>query len=364
MGVSLRRVFLHVGGPKTGTTYLQARLRANARALAGHGVHIPIGRAWRYPAALQFRAALDLIEDDWDTPRGYRDGAWPELLRNVRRSRGHVVISHEVLAAAPAGAVARAFADLGKHEIHVVYTARDLARQLPGAWQEGLKHGRSRSFARFLEASERGDTWFMEAWDIPRVFSTWGADLPTERLHLVTVPPSGSDPELLWTRFCEAIDVDPAWAPRDTARTNDAVGVPEAQLLRELNRRLGPGPARAPRFNRLVRRTLIEPGMTRDESPSVSLPPSSRAWVDRRAESWVTWARERGLVVHGDLADLVPAPVDPDATWVDPDTHLPRQVELAATDALVTVLEDVADQGQRGGELRRRLAIARRHLRR
>lgn len=361
--MSLRRVHLHVGGPKAGTTYLQARLRANASTLAGHGVHVPIGRFWRHPAALQFRAALDLIDDDWDTPRGYRDGAWPELLRNVRRSRGDVVISHEVLAAAPPEVVARAFADLGDHELHVVYTARDLARQLPGAWQEGLKHGRSRSFARFLRAAERGDTWFMRAWDIPAVLSTWGAGLPPERIHLVTVPPPGSDPGLLWTRFCSAIGVDPAWAPVDTGRTNDAVGVPEAQLLRELNRRLGPGPARDPRFHRLVRSTLVGRGMKRDDSPPVRLPPSSHAWVSRRAESWVAWARERGVEVHGDLADLLPATADPDAGWVDPDAPMPPAVQRAAIDALVTVLEEVVDRGRRTAELKRRISVARRHLR-
>ena len=36
-----RRVYLHVGAPKTGTTYLQDRLGRNARRLAAHDVHVP-----------------------------------------------------------------------------------------------------------------------------------------------------------------------------------------------------------------------------------------------------------------------------------------------------------------------------------
>ena len=38
---SQRRVYLHIGAPKTGTTYVQDRLSRNAKTLAQHGVHFP-----------------------------------------------------------------------------------------------------------------------------------------------------------------------------------------------------------------------------------------------------------------------------------------------------------------------------------
>jgi len=37
-----RVVYLHVGAPKTGTTYLQDRLALNKAELARHGVHYPL----------------------------------------------------------------------------------------------------------------------------------------------------------------------------------------------------------------------------------------------------------------------------------------------------------------------------------
>ena len=46
-----RRVYLHVGAPKTGTTYLQDRLTLNADSLAGHGVHFPTRSPLVSPAA-------------------------------------------------------------------------------------------------------------------------------------------------------------------------------------------------------------------------------------------------------------------------------------------------------------------------
>ncbi len=36
-----RVVHLHIGAPKTGTTYLQDRLRLNTASLARHGVTVP-----------------------------------------------------------------------------------------------------------------------------------------------------------------------------------------------------------------------------------------------------------------------------------------------------------------------------------
>ena len=56
-----RRILLHIGAPKTGTTYLQDRLDLNSRELARHGVHVP-GRGPLVSAPLfHFRAALDLL---------------------------------------------------------------------------------------------------------------------------------------------------------------------------------------------------------------------------------------------------------------------------------------------------------------
>ena len=42
-----RVVHLHIGAPKTGTTYLQDRLRLNEQTLASHGVTVPSPRVGR-----------------------------------------------------------------------------------------------------------------------------------------------------------------------------------------------------------------------------------------------------------------------------------------------------------------------------
>ncbi len=69
--MSKRKVFLHVGAPKTGTTYVQDRLALNARGLAEHAVHFPNKRLFADPTLFHFRAALDLLDQDWGGPSGH-----------------------------------------------------------------------------------------------------------------------------------------------------------------------------------------------------------------------------------------------------------------------------------------------------
>src|SRR3712207_9036613 len=57
-------VYLHVGAPKTGTTYLQDRLHRNRAALAARGVHYPVGRQKD-----MFGPALDLLDLSFEIGR-------------------------------------------------------------------------------------------------------------------------------------------------------------------------------------------------------------------------------------------------------------------------------------------------------
>ena len=127
-----RVVYLHVGAPKTGTTYLQDRLALNSHALARHDVFYPLSLH-----ASQFRPALDLLDMPWGGLQEDVDGEWDALMGRVRRLSGTVVISHEILAAAKPAQVRKAMAGLEGSEVHLVYSARDLARQIPAEWQEG-----------------------------------------------------------------------------------------------------------------------------------------------------------------------------------------------------------------------------------
>ena len=84
-----RVVHLHIGAPKTGTTYLQDRLDLNRASLARHGVVIPAPRSG-HSDMFHFRAALDLLDQDWGGTPGHAHGSWDAMVRRVNRADGTV----------------------------------------------------------------------------------------------------------------------------------------------------------------------------------------------------------------------------------------------------------------------------------
>ena len=341
-----RRVYLHIGAPKTGTTYLQDRLALNAKSLAEHDVHVPSRSPLVSPPVFHFRAALDLLGEDWGGPPGHAVGSWDALVRRVRRRSGTVVVSHEILAPAKAEQVARAKRDLGAGdaEIHVVYSARDLARQVPAAWQESVKQGRTWSYGQFLRRLEAGKPWFYRAFDLPTVLNTWSAGLPPEQVHVVTVPRQQAvrEPDQLWHRFCEALAIDPAWGPRESKRSNPSLGIAETQLLRKLNRRLDRAVRREVAHRELIRGVLVEEALVGRTSAPLRLPPAMYPWAEEQAERWIEWAQASGVHVVGDVDDLRPVPPDPDEPFQHPDKLPAKQQLNAALDALAAMTREAA----------------------
>jgi hypothetical protein len=317
----------------------------NARSLAAHGVHFPSGSPLVSAGLFQFRAALDLLGQDWGGPPGHAEGSWEALVRRTKRRSGAVVVSHEILAPASPAQVARAMRDRAGSEIHVVYTARDLGRQLPAAWQESVKQGRRWSYRRFLDRFEKGRTWFYRAFDVPRVLGTWGAGLPPEHVHVVTVPQAPVQTQhgdLLWLRLCEVLGIDPAWTPLDSDRSNRSLGIAETQVIRQLNRRMDRAARRESTYDALIRDMLAQGELVKRASAAVTLPPDRYHWAEEQAERWIEWIEGSGVHVVGDVAELRPARPDPDARWRDPDKVRAKRQLNTALDALAAMTREAA----------------------
>lgn len=359
-----RAVYLHIGAPKTGTTYLQDRLGRNAASLADHGVHFPSGALGTEPGLTHFRAALDLLDADWGGPVGHAEGYWDALMRKVRRTSGTVVISHEILAAAQPDKIEKAMSDLEDSEVHVVLSSRDLARQLPAFWQESIKQGRRWTFEKFLAtAQENPDLWFWRAQCLPKVLSRWGAGLAPEQVHVVTVPKSAGAPDELWQRFCRVFEIDPAWAPVDGARANQSMGVAETALIRRLNARLKKEGLSEHHHATLVREILVHQNLAHREGLRATLPPHLHGWVSDVAETWIEWAEGSGIDVVGDLEDLRPSPPPEDGEWLDPDQPPQGKVVDAALDALVAMTQEAASRPDPELQVTARLSRAAKRLR-
>lgn len=330
---------MHLGTPKTGTTFLQEVMWHHREVLAAHGVHYP-GRA---PEA-HFQAAVDLQGVDFNDWHDHAaEGAWERMVDEVRGLAGTVVLSHELFGEVSAERARRALDDLSFADVELVLTLRDLGRQIPAAWQEDLKNRHYMSFEDFAAAvspdNDVGAWYGDEFWrrqDVPRLLGRWAVDLPVEKVHLVTLPSWSAGQHELWRRFARVIGVDPELA--DTShpalRRNRSLGQREAVLLRRVNVLLEdqvPWPVYGEVMAHLAEQVL---GQRHDP---IELPAEHRSWVSRAAAEMAEALRGTGHPVVGDLDELL---VDQEGTEParHPDEGSDTELLEVAVELLATAL--------------------------
>ena len=334
-----RRCFVHVGLPKTGTTYLQSIL-------------------WRSRDELD-RQGVSLVPHENGTPRSVRlmlavrdrlrKGIDPLNRRQVFRALSaqledsdspQALISQEQLAGATVEQVARLFALLSDFEIHVVVTTRSLARQVPSSWQERIKTRSLWEFGDYAAAVARRDEEVADFWrhhDLLDVLRRWGSTLPPERVHVVTVPPPGSGPELLLDRFCSVLGIDPAEFVREQPRENSSLGLVQAELLRRVNVTLGdrlPSPREG--YSRAAKSWLAPKVLTRQRGVPPAMSRDLEPFCQATAQEWAEGVRAAGYDVVGDLDELMPDP----SHFVEASSVIDEEsLSQAALEALATILE-------------------------
>jgi hypothetical protein len=338
-----RRVYLHVGTPKSGTSYLQDKLALNRDRLEQQGLAYLHTRTGDH-----FEAALDLIGERWAGEEKAARGQWEAVTGEARKAHRDVLVSHEILAGAEPESISRAMASFPDREVHVILTARDLGRQIPAEWQEQIKHRGGREYGSFIRALHRNyhrtdwQMWFWRVQHVPRILARWGGALPSGHVHLVTVPPRGGRRELLWERFAGVIGLDPETPYVESETTNASLGGAEVTMLRRLNIELNDRGLPRDTYVEWVRETIVREVLAqRPDMVPATVPPKRRPAIEAITSSWLTEISESGIDVVGDLEDLRSVwPNDADA-WVDPDLADQGVVADAAVQALAHVLEEI-----------------------
>ena len=298
-GAAPRRVFLHIGLPKTGTTYLQGVVWANRDRLRSAGVLVPgFGHREHLWAALDLQARPRLAKRHPDAP-----GAWRRLVDEAMAQPGDVLITHEFLCGATAEQASRAIADFPGAEVHLVVTARDAASVVSAGWQESVKNGSTVDLDSVLAGKAAGGPEFsMRTWDLAGVLERWTPDLPAQRVHVLVMPGPGEPRDQHWRHFAEVIGVDPDAfeAPQEAA--NAALGIVQIETLRMVNKHLPPYSAQD--RGTWIRGYLAEDLLARQPRERGGMPEAYLgrfAELDRAATELIS---ARGFHVLGDLATL------------------------------------------------------------
>jgi hypothetical protein len=331
-----QRVFLHVGLPKTGTTYLQTLLWHNRHELRRQGVLLP------GESARQHLWASGVVRED---PKIDRRGpeakhAWERLVADINAWDGTAIVSHEFFASVGAEQAKRAVAALTGAEAHVVVTARETLSLVTARWQEFVKNGSTLPIDDYPASDQPSgtDDWDWGTLDLADVLRRWGAAVPHERVHVLTLPKPDEPRETLWLRFADLLGIDAARCDTSVSAENESLGVVEVELLRRVNADLT-GFSSAPDRGNWIRGYLAQGKLVPRGGERFWPSPGRVAELCARGSRIADEVAAGGYDVIGDVEDLRPPVEVPPRRH--PDTVTDTELVEAATGVIAAMMTDV-----------------------
>jgi hypothetical protein len=301
------QVYIHVGLPKTGTSYVQRALWRNQDRLAAQGITIP-GKQQPF----QRHAVSDLLGrrlQGADQP--HMAGSWQRLVDAVQTSSAQTaILSEEFLVHARPAQVARIVRDLRPAEVHIIVTVRDLGRALGSMWQHDVSQGATWPWSEFVAAVRdpkhgppTAGVGFWLRYDLRRVLAVWETTIPAQRISVVVVPPSSAPASRLLDLFAEATGVSASALTPPERPANTSVGVAETEVLRRLNASL------RRRLNeqqqvRVFTQTLKPALRASGNSSQLRIPDECDAWLAASSNDLIRFLETSDYKVVGDVEDL------------------------------------------------------------
>jgi hypothetical protein len=348
-----RRAFLHIGLPKTGTTYLQHALWTNKDALRADGVLLPGVHRRRH-----LLASLDVRQDPKLARRsGDVSAPWQGLVAECQAWDGTVVISHEFFGAASTEQVARVRDSLAGFEVHVLVTARSMTGLGPSRWQEWVKSGGKLGIDAYPPRKDYDptDEWGWGSFDLASILERWGSVVAHPRIHVLPVDPSLPANDL-WLRFADVLGLDGSRFPVSSAPVNRSLGVVEVELLRRVNPFLG-GFTSAGDRGTWIRGYLGEGDVLPQRRERFRVGEAKQRELDARGRRAIELLAAGGFDVRGDPSLLEPAPT---AGLRHPDDVTDAELLEAASITIANMLGDVRSLTlERDSALRGRDELAR-----
>ena len=344
---------VHIGPQKTGTTSLQGAFHKNRMALAEHGVHYAGPTRQPRAAAAAVTLGKVLPGHPADSP-----DKWPALVKEVRGSTAErVVISAEMFANAEPAAARTIIDDIGGDHPHVVITLRPLARLLSSMWQQQVQGKLRLSYDEWLQAIFADTVTTSNArtfWRRHRQVSTsnartfwrrhrhdalarrWADVVGADNVTAIVL--DERDRNMTFRTFEQLLCLPTGILVPDD-QNNRSLSLPEAEMLRELNRQYDQRGWPQALYARALKRMLVflrERPLPPDE-PRITTP----TWAAERADDVAVKIQEglaaSGVNIIGDLANLRVPVTNSDAT---------NEVETVPIDAAARAVIGAFEQTQ------------------
>ena len=239
MVIKLKKLIIHPGFHKTGTTSLQQALTASREDLRKENFYYP-----KIGGGAQHRPAWAVIEKTWGWKnKGGRKTSyaeWENLVKKMRKSKKTVLISSEFFSEASQNQLNKLKNDLDGFESKIIFTWRPLPFLLASSYQQYLKYGIKASY----------EEWLHSIFDTPRkskitpsfwkrnlhgeVIEKWANAFGHENVSIISV--DEKNPTFLFDSYAAlaGIPANVLHLP-EQAEINRSLTAAEAALLLQIN---------------------------------------------------------------------------------------------------------------------------------
>lgn len=189
-----KKIIIHIGPPKTGSTSIQDMLNSNQCQLAQQGFLYPLsGRVSeagyymvnRFDRRVKYRSPLNshrvLAWSLDDRVEGLNaDSVWQSLIEEIEASTTHtIILSAEAFAQLSKEKIYRIANYLKAYKVQIVAYKRDYLSHALSMYTQNVKRGRVySSFGKFIRVREE------RLFDLPQIVSNWSEAFGKECFHI------------------------------------------------------------------------------------------------------------------------------------------------------------------------------------
>ena len=306
-----KKVYLHVGFHKTGTTAIQEALFTHSDQLRILGINYATKKE-----KANHREAWALSERYWGwKKRGGEKTSiveWKKRVKNLKAQKINSVVSSEFFSEINDNQLNLMAKDLKDFDVEIIFTIRPLAKLLGSSYQQYLKYGIKASYEEWLddifhnsEKPKFTPTFWMRHRH-EEVISRWANAFGNKKIHLVVV--DESEPDFLYDAFNMILKL-PAGTLKEVQGlgSNRSLNYPEVALLLAINKAF-PKDRAWNDYEVFIREGSIRHLTNQIQLAGLGTKLLTPQWaVDEAAKlssSSIAKRNDLGIIIYGDLGKL------------------------------------------------------------
>ena len=236
-----KKIFIHAGFHKTGTTAIQSSFFAATDELAKVGITYPhVGGKAHHKAVYSLMGKVW----GWEDRGGIlaTDKKWREFLKVIKKAKSTALISSEFLCELTEEQIIKLKKDLGNSDITICFTLRPLLKIIPSAYQQHLKIGIKSSYEKWLHSilDEPGVSTITPSFWVRHmhadVLEKWIKHFGRENVVLLVV--DEKNPQFMYDQFNSLLRLKAGFlVPQKDKDSNRSLSLNEITLLNTINKK-------------------------------------------------------------------------------------------------------------------------------